>query len=314
MSMQKMSRLLPLLFLLAFWAAPAASAPGNGRGNGNGNNDCVDPLAAECDPDYDDAVSLIPHNYDFDGVPVGSEALPMSFALVNTSGGEVAVGTLSISGEGINTCMAIGCPVIADGEFFLLSDECSGAILADQGSCELEVGFLPAAAGEYLTGLWIPYTPAGGESQTLRGRLTGAGRVDDGTGFTLSGTIQLFGKPEPGAMRALFADARGETDGTAIPSPKAHTWQPLAGVAVTLDNGAATLTNELGEYRFEGLDQGAYAVTPAADGFRFVPAVRHTRITGRDRLGIEFRARADRNEAPAETQAETLAETPAAAE
>jgi hypothetical protein len=259
-----------------------------------GQGDCQNAAGAECDHDFDDALSLVPHNYDFGGVPVNTEAQPMSYALVNTSGGAVRVGIIAVSGEGMAVCMAIGCPSIADGEFFLLADDCSGKTLAEQESCELEVGFLPSGEGEFLSGLWVPYTPAGGQPQTLRGKLAGAGYLDQGGGFRLSGAIYLFDSPSPeeilagireGAQRPTVEQGRPPAE------PKARTWQPVEGVTVTLDNGLSTTTNELGEYSFEGLQPGTYTITPSSEAHRFFPAVRHTRINGRDRQGVQFRAR-----------------------
>jgi len=64
----------------------------------------------------------------------------------------------------------------------------------------------------------------------------------------------------------------------------------MAGVTVTLSGSASatTTTDSLGRYRFTGLANGAYTVTPSFTGYAFTPASRSITISGADATRQHF--------------------------
>lgn len=66
---------------------------------------------------------------------------------------------------------------------------------------------------------------------------------------------------------------------------------PITGVPITLSGNAtgSTTTDSLGRYKFTGLVNGSYTVTPSMTGYTFTPASRSVTITGANITGQNFR-------------------------
>ncbi len=66
--------------------------------------------------------------------------------------------------------------------------------------------------------------------------------------------------------------------------------QPLAGTTVTLtgDANKTVATDALGNFRFSGLADGAYVVTPSLSDFAFTPVDANVAIAGASRPGLNF--------------------------
>ncbi|TAL60043.1 MAG: hypothetical protein EPN88_16435, partial [Bacteroidetes bacterium] len=67
---------------------------------------------------------------------------------------------------------------------------------------------------------------------------------------------------------------------------------PIAGVTITLSGNASgsTITNTFGRYRFNGLRNGNYTITPGRAGYTFTPASRTATINGANITGRNFTA------------------------
>jgi len=57
-----------------------------------------------------------------------------------------------------------------------------------------------------------------------------------------------------------------------------NTDQPLASVTVTLDNGQSVVTNDAGQFRFDGLAWGGYQLTASKDGYQTVTVDRDLEV------------------------------------
>ena len=66
---------------------------------------------------------------------------------------------------------------------------------------------------------------------------------------------------------------------------------PLAGVTITLSGYTtrSTTTNSLGKYKFTGLANGSYTVTPSMPGYTFTPTSRSVTISGANVTGQKFK-------------------------
>lgn len=66
---------------------------------------------------------------------------------------------------------------------------------------------------------------------------------------------------------------------------------PIAGVTMTLGGAATgtTTTDSLGKYKFAGLLNGAYTVTPSKAGYTFTPTSKNITISGVNVTGQNFR-------------------------
>ena len=68
----------------------------------------------------------------------------------------------------------------------------------------------------------------------------------------------------------------------------------LVGITMTLSgaSSATTTTDIFGTYKFTGLDNGSYTITPSKTGFTFSPADNTQTLTGQDITGVNFAATA----------------------
>lgn len=66
---------------------------------------------------------------------------------------------------------------------------------------------------------------------------------------------------------------------------------PIAGVTMNLSGGAtgSTTTDSLGRYKFTGLSNGTYTITPSKAGYTFTPTNRNVTISSMNVTGQNFR-------------------------
>jgi inhibitor of cysteine peptidase len=62
----------------------------------------------------------------------------------------------------------------------------------------------------------------------------------------------------------------------------------LEGVLMTMDNGDTTTTDSSGDYKFSGLPDGSYTITPSLSGDSFNPASLTVALAGADLTDINF--------------------------
>jgi len=94
---------------------------------------------------------------------------------------------------------------------------------------------------------------------------------------------------------ADWADARVipvQVSGSIISGTITTGGNPLSGVTVSLSGAGTgiTTTNTSGYYRFAGLSDGIYTVTPELTGYTFTPSSRSVTISGTDVTGQDFEA------------------------
>jgi len=116
-------------------------------------------------------ISVSPASHDFGNVSVGSQSTPQACAIANTGNTDLVLGTIIITGEGLATCQAIGCPEIDPSAFTTWNNNCQGRILAPSDSCTVDVIFSPGSAGAKIANLSISSNDP--DSPTLNVLLTG---------------------------------------------------------------------------------------------------------------------------------------------
>ena len=98
-----------------------------------------------------------PTSHNFGKIPLGANYAAQYFSLFNYSSNAVQLGKVAINSGGISTCMAIGCPTIAAGDFVIGgSDGCSNATLQPNQGCSVLVGFVPTDVGARTAQLVFP--------------------------------------------------------------------------------------------------------------------------------------------------------------
>ncbi len=171
-------------------------------------------------------------------------------------------------------------------------------------------------AGQDFTATALPYVISGTVSGAVSEGVTvtlGGGRsaktTTDSTGhYAFAGladgsytvTPSLSGYTFSPASRSVSvsgADVAGQDfTATAVPHVISGTVSGAVsrGVTVTLGGGrsAKTTTDCAGRYRFTGLANGSYTVTPSLAGFTFAPASRSVSVSGADVAGQDFTATA----------------------
>jgi len=128
------------------------------------------------------AIAIVESVFDFGIVVAGQASAPHTFAVVNNGG--VATGTLTIS-------------LVSDPAFELVSDGCTGVVLAPAAHCQVTARFVPVSGGAKTAELFALATPGG----TVRANLAGTALTPAALALTPSttdfGAIPVGGTSAP---------------------------------------------------------------------------------------------------------------------
>jgi uncharacterized repeat protein (TIGR01451 family) len=89
------------------------------------------------------AISVSPASHFFGNVPVGTHSASRTFTVSNTGTSNLTIGTISLTGS-------------HPSEFAILTDNCTGVVLAASDSCTVDAEFFPTSAGTKTANLTIP--------------------------------------------------------------------------------------------------------------------------------------------------------------
>ncbi len=98
-----------------------------------------------------------PATHNFGKIPLGANYAAQYFSVFNRSSNPLSLGKVSIDNNDINTCMALGCPTVAAGDFMVGgSDGCSNTTLQPNQGCSVLIGFVPTEVGTRMARLVFP--------------------------------------------------------------------------------------------------------------------------------------------------------------
>lgn len=109
-------------------------------------------------------------SHHFGKIPLGETYATQYFSLFNRGNTPVTVGQVSVDGNEVVVCMAIGCPTIAPNDFVVSTGVgCSGLTLAPGAGCSTLISFVPTVAGDRVARLVFPVSDGNTTTRTIAG-------------------------------------------------------------------------------------------------------------------------------------------------
>jgi uncharacterized repeat protein (TIGR01451 family) len=185
--------------------------------DGSGRVRLTTNTAYDEDPDWQPLpppkAGLAPNSLSFANQLVGSTSAAQQVTITNTAaiagGGDLQIGNLSTAGADA-------------GDFTFANDHCSGASLAAQASCTVDVSFVPTAAGGRSARVVVPSNAASSPDEV---GLSGVGTVAvHGVNGKIAFTSFRDGNPE---IYTMAADGSGQARLTSNLAPDTEpSWSP----------------------------------------------------------------------------------------
>lgn len=115
------------------------------------------------------AVTDPPVEHNFGKIPLQANYAAQYFSVWNATDQAATLGQTRVDGE-LATCAALGCAVVAPGDFVIGgSDGCSGRTLAPNSGCSVLIGFVPQQPGSRVARLAFPVVGGMEVSRMLSG-------------------------------------------------------------------------------------------------------------------------------------------------
>ncbi len=109
-------------------------------------------------------------SHHFGKIPLGETYATQYFSVFNRGNTPVTVGQVTVDGNGLAVCAALGCPTIAPSDFVVSSGVgCSGLTLAPGAGCSTLITFVPTVAGDRVARLVFPVSNGNTTTRTIAG-------------------------------------------------------------------------------------------------------------------------------------------------
>ncbi len=281
-------------------------SPVNQRISVNGSNASLAPFTAT--PDFTLAASPGSQTVSPGGkasyiVTVGrlnGFAGTVSFGVTGlpANGVSASISPATVTGAGTTTLTVTTGGTAATGSPQLTITGTSG-LLSHTASVTLVVGTSQSLS---ISGTMTPIAGGARATVNLGGRATGTTTATDAGSYSFSGLVPgsyLVTPVNPGyaftpssrTVQLSTANATGIDFTAALTHSISGTITPAsqgAGTLLTIGGGQTATADGTGNYRFDGLADGSYTVTPSKLGFAFTPTSRAVSLSGGNVTGVTF--------------------------